>query len=225
MNMKIRKLIAWNVLLLLVGCAAGNAAEMTKYYAKSGSKMRMEGTSNIHDWQVEATLIGGSIEVGANFPTEPGQAATPGKIDAHAESFIMVRSLKSIEKDGKPYSDRMDEVMYEHLKAPENPRIMFHLTDLTLKETAKTKDDPYICEAKGTLALAGVTNQVTMPVNITVLADKKLKISGTTTVKMSEYKIDPPAPKLALGMIKTGDDVKLIFDWIVAQRTPSSATK
>jgi hypothetical protein len=226
MNIKIRKLIACNVLILLVASVSADAADqMTKYYAKSGSKIRMEGTSNIHDWQMEGTLIGGYFEVGANFPSEPGQAATPGKVDAHAEPFIMVRSLKSIEKDGKPYSDRMDEVTYEHLKAPENPKIIYHLTEFTLKESAKSKDAPYVCEAKGDLVVAGVTNQITMPVNVYVLGDKKLKISGTSTVKMTDFKIDPPAPKIALGMIKTGDEVKLIFDWMVAQRTPAAAAK
>jgi hypothetical protein len=222
--MKIRNLIAWNVLLLLITAASANAADaMTKYYAKSGSKMRMEGTSNIHDWQVEGTLIGGFFEVGSNFPSEPGQPANPGKIDAHAEPFIMVRSLKSVEKDGKPYSDKMDEVMYEHLKAQENPKIAFHLTDLTLKESAKSKEAPYVCEAKGQLVVAGITNAITMPVNILPLGDKKLKISGSVSVKMTDFKVEPPAPKIAMGMIKTGDEVKLIFDWMVAQRNPPAA--
>jgi hypothetical protein len=56
-KMKIRKLLACSVLTLLAAGVSVQAAEMTKYYAKSGSKMRMEGTSNIHDWQVEGTLI------------------------------------------------------------------------------------------------------------------------------------------------------------------------
>ena len=79
-------------------------------------------------------------------------------------------------------------------------------------------------DSKGELAVAGVTNSISMPVNVTPMADKKLKITGNTTVKMTSFKIDPPAPKIAMGMIKTGDDVKLIFDWIVAQRdTPAAA--
>jgi hypothetical protein len=224
--MKTITFVRVNVALLLLASLSVQAADqMTKYYAKSGSKMRMEGTSNIHDWQVEGTLIGGFFEVAPSFPSEPGQAATPGKIEAHAEPFIMVRSLKSVEKDGKPYSDRMDEVMYEHLKAQDSPKIVFHMTDLTLKESAKSKDAPYVCEAKGQLAVAGVTSDITMPVNIVVLGDKKLKISGTTTVKMSDFKIDPPAPKIAMGMIKTGDEVKIIFDWMVAQRAAPAAAK
>jgi YceI-like protein len=228
LNMKTSKIIAGNIALLLVAGLSVQAAEMTKFSAKSGSKMRIEGTSNIHDWQVESPIIGGSIDVGPGFPVEPGQAATPGKIEAKAEPFVTVRSLKSVEKDGKPYSDKMDEVMYEHMKAKDDPRarISYHLTDLVLKETAKSKDAPYVFEAKGDLVVAGVTNSVTMPVNVLPLGEKKLKISGTTTVKMTDFKIDPPAPKIALGLIKTGDPVKIIFDWMVIQRpAPAAAAK
>jgi hypothetical protein len=219
--MKLTKLVASNLALLLLAGLSANAADMTKYFAKSGSKMRMEGTSNIHDWQVEGTLIGGFFEVPSNFPVEPGDPATPGKIDANSECFITVRNLKSVEKDGKPYSDKMDEVMYEHMRADKNPKIYFHLTELTLKETAKSKDAPYVCEAKGDLAVAGVTNNITMPVTILPLGGKKLKVSGNTVVKMSQFKVDPPNP---LGLfIKTGDDIKIIFDWMVAQRPAAAA--
>ena len=226
--MKLRTLIAANLgLLLLANLSVQAADEATRFYARSGSKLRLEGTSNIHDWQVESSLIGGYLEVGPGFPVEPGQAATPGKVQAKAEPFIMVRSLKSIEKDGKPYSDRMDEVMYEHLKAADDQkaRITFHLTDLTLKEVAKSKEAPYVFEAKGDLVVAGVTNNVTMPVNILPLGDKKLKVTGTGSVKMTDFKIEPPAPKIALGMIKTGDEVKLNFEWMVGQRAAPAAGK
>jgi polyisoprenoid-binding protein YceI len=210
-------------LLLLVALSVRAAEPTTKFFAKSGSKMRIEGTSNIHDWQVESTLILGSLEVGPNFPVEPGQSVAPGKVDAKAEASVTVRSLKSLEKDGKPYSDKMDDVMYEKMKMAEYPKIVYRLTELTLKEPAKSKDAPYVFEAKGDLAVGGVTNSITMPVNVVPLGEKKLKISGTTTVKMTDFKIDPPAPKIALGMIKTGDEVKIIFDWIVAQRPATAA--
>jgi polyisoprenoid-binding protein YceI len=75
-----------------------------------------------------------------------------------------------------------------------------------------------VFDAKGELAVAGITNQISMPVSVLPLGEKKLKISGTVSVKMSDFKIESPAPKLAGGLIKTGDEVKLIFDWMVAQR-------
>src|SRR5512135_3364529 len=133
--MNIRTLIAGTIALELLAAVSLQAADQTTTYAaRSGSKMRIEGTSNIHDWQVESPFIGGMIEVGPNFPMDPGQAVTPGKIEVKGEVFIQVRSLKSIEKDGKPYSDKMDEVMYEKLKAQENPKIVYHLEEFTLKE-------------------------------------------------------------------------------------------
>jgi hypothetical protein len=210
-------------LLLLAMVSLPAAGQTTTLAARSGSKMRIEGTSNIHDWQVESPFIGGMLEVGANFPLDPGQAVTPGKVEAKGDVFIQVRSLKSVEKDGKAYSDKMDEVMWEHMRETENKRIVYHLTELTLKEAAKAKDAPYVFEAKGDLAVAGVTNQLTMTVNVLPLGDKKLKVTGATNLKMTSFKIDPPAPKIALGMIKTGDDVKLIFEWMLAQRKAPAA--
>jgi len=223
--MKTRTLLGGTIAgLLLLGLSL-QAADLARYNAKPGTlKMRMEGTSNIHDWQVEGSIIGGYLEVAPEFPVEPGQAATPGKVEARGEAYIPVRSLFSIEKDGKKYSDKMDEVMYEKMKAQENPRIVFKLAELVLKEPAKSKDAPYVFEAKGDLSLAGVTKTITMPINVTPLGEKKIKITGTTTVKMTDFKIEPPAPKLALGMIKTGDDVKLIFQWMIAQKPGATAS-
>jgi hypothetical protein len=222
-----RTLIAGTIALSLLATVSLPAADqMSTFTARSGSKMRIEGTSNIHDWQVESPIIGGFIEVGPSFPIEPGQTVALGKVDAKGEVFIQVRSLKSLEKDGKPYSDKMDEVMWEHMKETENKRIVYRLTELALKEAAKAKDAPYVFEAKGDLAVAGVTNKITMTVNVLPLGEKKLKITGTTNLKMTDFKIEPPAPAIAMGMIKTGDDVKLIFEWRLSPpKTPAAAAK
>jgi hypothetical protein len=226
-NMKKQTIIAKTVALLLLGMVSlPAAAQTTTLAARAGSKMRIEGTSNIHDWQVESPFIGGFLEVGPNFPMEPGQAVTPGKVEVKGDVFIQVRSLKSLEKDGKPYSDKMDEVMWEHMKETEYKRIVFHPTELTLKEAPKTKDAPFVFDAQGELAVAGVTNKLAMVVSVVPLGDNKLKVTGTTNLKMTSFKIDPPAPKIALGMIKTGDDVKLIFEWMLAPRkAPGAAAK
>ena len=67
--MKKRTLIAGTVALLLLATVSLPAADqMTTFAARSGSKMRIEGTSNIHDWQVESPFIGGMMEVGPELP-------------------------------------------------------------------------------------------------------------------------------------------------------------
>jgi hypothetical protein len=205
--------------LITVPATLLHAADaVTRFDPLPGGKVRIEGTSSIHDWQVEGKLIGGSLEAGPGFPVEPGQAVPAGKVQAKVDAFIPVRSLKSIEKDGKPYSDSMDDIMYEKLLMPTCPRISYHLDELTVKESPKAPDAGYACEAVGTLAVAGVTNKVTMPVTITPLGGKKLKISGNTATKMTDFGIKPPAPAIALGLIKTGDEVKLSFEWMVGEK-------
>src|SRR2546427_873200 len=124
------------VIALLVSANSLVAADqMTRFDARSGSKVRIEGTSSVHDWQVEGKLIGGHLEAGPNFPTEPGQSVQPGKVDAKVEAFIPVRSLMSIEKDGRPYKATMDDTMYGKLKVENSPKIFFYLSELILKET------------------------------------------------------------------------------------------
>src|SRR5262245_66600862 len=108
MKMKIRSALLWNLAILVGAGLCAQAAEPVKLFARPGSKIRMEGTSNIHDWQVESGLIGGSVEVGEGFPLEPGQQVKAGKVEAKAEPFVTVRSLKRQKKDGKSYSDAMD---------------------------------------------------------------------------------------------------------------------
>src|SRR5436190_22837686 len=72
----------------------------------AGSKIRIEGTSSIHDWQCEAPFVGGYVEAGPNFPTSASQEVKPGKVDAKAYASITTRALKSTKEAGNPYSEK-----------------------------------------------------------------------------------------------------------------------
>jgi hypothetical protein len=220
-----KALIGGTIGVVLLAGTWLRAADTTLFIAKSGSKMRIEGTSTVHDWQAESPFIAGSLQAGADFPQEPGQTISPGKVNGSAEIFVTVKSLKSVEKDGKPYKDRMDEVMWENLKSDKCSRIIFRTSELVLKEAPKSKDLPYLLEAKGDLLIAGVTNKISMQVKVLPLGDKKLKISGTTDLKMTDYGIKPVELSIGPLSIKTGNDVKLLWDWMVWQKPAPAAAK
>jgi len=177
--------------------------------------VRIEGTSTIHAWQVEGHLIGGSAEFGPGLPTRLGAQALPGAVDAKVSVFIPVRSLKSLEKDGRPYSDAMDEIMYSKLLEPANKRITYTLTSLTLKEKPREMTEPFLYEATGNLTVAGVTNVITMPVAVSPDPAGRIQFAGSVKVKMTDFKITPPSPTVGGGAIKTGDEVTLKFVWWV----------
>lgn len=229
--MKTRTVIAGSIALLMLAIAATQAADqMIVYNARSGGKMRIEGTANAFhtSWLIESPFVGGMMEVGPGFPIEPGQAATPGKVEAKANAFIRVRSLKSVESDGRPYSEKMDDITYEHLKEAQFKQIDYKLTELTLKEAPKAKDAPYVFDSTGDLTIAGTTKKITMPVNILPVVDpkgeKRLEITGNITVKMTDFKVDPVDISIVgLAHIKTGDEVKLVFKWILGQKKAPAA--
>ncbi len=207
----------------------GAAGPLVRYVAisKPGltNLVRIEGTSTVHDWQVEGHLIGGSAEFGAGLPTGPGAQALPSVVDAKVSVFIPVRSLKSVEKNGSPYSDPMDEIMYGKLLDQTNKRITYTLTSLTLKELPRQVGNPFLCEATGNLCVAGVTNSITMPVTVAPDAAGRIQFAGSAKVKMTDFKITPPSPSLGGISIKTGDEITLRFVWWVNRVGPGQAGK
>jgi hypothetical protein len=219
--MKIHRSISTSLALLSLAGLSLKAAELTRYDARGGSKMRIEGTSVIHDWRAESPLVRGFLEVGPGFPTEPGQTATPGKMDARSEVIIPVTSLVPLKSNGTPEDPKMSETMYKMLKQTNYPAIVFRLSELTLKESPKAKDAPYIFDSKGDLAVAGVTNKLAMVVNVFPLADKKLKITGTTPLKMTDFKIEPAT--FIIPAFKTSEDITIKFEWMLGQRKPAAA--
>lgn len=182
--------------------AAAPAAGMVRYDASpTGSKIRMEGTSTLHDWHMESTIVGGFLEAEPGFPASASKASV--------QVFTPVRSFKS--SGGK----KMDSVMQEHMKEPQFKRIEYTLVEL------KPKGTPGQFDAVGALTIIGNTVTNTMPVTIEKLADGKIKVVGNTPLKMSDYKLAPPEIKLPLiPDIKVGDDLKINFEWLVAPKAP-----
>ena len=198
----------------LVLASGADAADMLKYKGKAGSKMRIEGTSTIHDWWSESVLLTGRLEIDPSFPTDPAKSdLKPGPIPAQVAVTILVRTFKC--QWGAP----MDAIMQESMDAKNSPKIEYKTKELVFKEA---KDGALIFDSKGDLTVRGKTKEVSFPVKIERPDAQSLKIQGETPVKMSDFGVPPPAPKVALGAIKTSDDVKLIFEWNLARDTAAA---
>ena len=113
----------------------------------------------------------------------------------------------------------MDDVMHDALKVQQQIRIEFRLTELALQETPASADGPMKFDSKGDLAVAGVTNQITMPVVITRVQPNKLKVTGSVPLKMSSFGIKRPG---LLGMTAK-DDIKISFEWLTAPAEKAAA--
>lgn len=200
-------------------------AEGNRYQAQpAGNKVRIEGTSTAHDWEMEGTLVGGFVEFDPAVQFDTAQATIPGlKDNKLAVKSVVIIPVRSIKSDAKAMPQVMEGLMQEALKEPQNKKIECRISELTFKGP-HAAGKPFDFDAAGEMAIAGVTNKVTFPVSIDVPEKDKLKISGAAPVKMTAYGIKPPAPSFGLGLMKCGDDVKVIFDWNVA-KAPATASK
>ena len=196
----------------IIGFAAQNRAETVTYSAKTGSLLKISGTSSVHDWEVKTRLIGGKMEWDSAFPLDPSKAETPKLTKPPSVSVIIpVRNIES----GK---QRMNEVMHGALNAQKHKYARYSLKEMKPAETKRKANEPLLYDTKGTLSVNGKTAPVSMQISIIKGEGDKLKVSGKTKLKMSQFGIVPPSPKIALGLITTGDEVSVEFNWFIAPK-------
>ena len=183
-----------------------------RYQASPGSKVKLDGTSTVHDWTVESGIIGGFIEFESAEALDP--AKTPSAVKAKVEVNIPSRSIKSGKK-------LMDDIMHDALKVKDHAAIKYQLKEI--KPQARKAGEPMKFDTKGDLTVAGVTKPIDMVVTLTPSGDK-LKATGSKQVKMTDFGIKPPAPAVGLGLIKTADEVTVTFEWNTVKKEAKTAS-
>ena len=193
------------------------AVDFVRWAALPGSQMIIEGTSSIHDWTVKGGIIGGFIEVEPAFLTaESVPSPWTNQAAAEVQVRIPVRSLRSQTLVG---ASKMDEVMREAMRMKENPDILYRLRSMKAREAPSGPDAAVRFDAVGELAVAGVTNAIDMEVQMRRLETNRLRFTGAKTLKMTDFKIPPPSPKIpGMDFIKPGDEVTIRFEWLTGSR-------
>lgn len=182
---------------------------MVRYNAQpGGSKATVAGDSSVHAWTMDTGVIGGFMEVDANFPESALTNAAAAK--PVTSVYVPVRSLKS----GKT---TMDEKMQVTMSMTNYARIEYRVIELKPKSAAGATG-PLQFDAVGALTIVGKTITNTMPVTIQKL-DGKLKVAGSTPIKLTQFDIKPPVISL-LGVeaISVYDDLKINFEWTLAPK-------
>ena len=177
-------------LAILTLALAALAAGAERFVPATGSMIRVEGTSTLHDWKMEGASIDGQIDT-----TRPNATVT-----------IPVASIKSSHT-------KMDKLMTEALKAKDHPEIRYELVEATgIPANAAT----FTTKTRGKLTIAGVTREIAMDVQAARNTDGRYILTGTAPVKMTAFGIKPPVAMM--GTIRTADDVKVTFRWIVEKK-------
>jgi len=178
-------------LLVSTGCIG-----QIKYHSNGPVKLIIEGTSNIHDWDMKSE----KGVVSAEFLFTP--TGYIGGLSA-LQFTVPAESLKSDNKS-------MDKNTYKALNTDKHNAIGFVASNAVIKPNGKTG---FILIARGKLTISGVTRDVELTANGIINSDKSITYSGIYKLKMTDYKVTPP--NIMFGAIKTGDAVTVKFDLVL----------
>lgn len=178
-------------LLISVG---GNG--QTKYQSNGGVKLTIEGTSNIHDWDMKSNKGSCTAEFLLN---SSGQLTTLSTL----HFTVPAETLKSENKS-------MDKNTYKALKTDKYNAISFTAANAVVQSNGK---GGYVLTARGNLTISGVTRVVDLTATGTMNADKTITYTGSYKLKMTDYKVTPPT--MMFGAIKTGDAITVKFDLVL----------
>lgn len=179
------------ILLVAAGILAISTCEIrAQMFSVKAYKLSVQGTSSLHDWEssVDQLQVKGSVIIQDNTLSDIRDIVVK----------VPVKAIKSTK--GKV----MDNKTWEAFNHETNPTITFVLTNKRLEADKNTMI------ANGTLTMAGVTKPVELNLRYKVLPRGELQITGKHTLRMSDFKMDPPIAMM--GTIKVGDEVVFTFD-------------
>ena len=148
------------------------------------SNVTIKGTSTLHDWEMKAEEIRGSIIL-----------AEEEILDKLTEGNLSV-TVKSINSD----QSLMNKKAHEALKEEAHPLITAKLLRVDQSQSKVVLD----------LSIAGITKKLTADYTLVKITSGSIQVKGELDIKMSDYNIKPPVA--LLGTIKTGDEVKVVYD-------------
>lgn len=150
------------------------------------SSMSVKGTSSLHDWEMSVGQLDASFVL-ANAASL--QSLKTGNLTIDAKSIKSDQSL-------------MNKKTYEALKSDAHPKINARL--VRLQET----NNKGVVEME--LNIAGKTRKVSDDFIVEVISPNVFKIKGEFDLKMTDYDVKPPTA--LMGTVKTGDDIKVVYD-------------
>ena len=177
--------------VLIVMCSFNTIVAQESKVVLAESKLEVFGTSNLHDWEIQAKAMSGK----STMSIESADLKAIKSLDFSVE----VEQLKS----GK---NGMDNNTFKALNSKTYKTINFKL--VSVSKITKTTDGNFTVETQGDLSIAGVTKRINQTFSVKVLG-KKAVFSGKTKIDMTLYGVKPPTA--LMGTIKTGKDVTIDF--------------
>jgi len=161
------------------------------YIVAANSTFEVAGTSTVHDWVMKSTEGTGT----ANLMVKDSKLAGINSLTVS----LLAESLKS-------YKESMDKVAYEAMDTETHKYIEY-----ALKSAEKVDETTW--NLTGIYTIAGVSKEYKTQVKITTNKGSFI-LQGSNQITFGDFEMTPP--KAALGVVKAGKDLTVIFNIILS---------
>jgi polyisoprenoid-binding protein YceI len=208
--------------LLATGAAgAGGPApepHVTRLEVAPGSRLWLEGTTNVNTWSCRGERIGGRIEVDAPSGLvvellERANQVASAEVTQAAAGLPNPRLRLIVPVAALACGNRaMERDLRRALRAGSHPSIVYDYERVTELAVAGggSGGRRFDLGVAGDLALAGTEREVRTTVAGERLAPGRFRITGTLDLKMTDFGIEPPVA--LMGLIRAGDRLRVRFD-------------
>ncbi len=161
------------------------------YNITANSTFEVAGTSTVHDWVMKSTEGTGT----ANLIVKDAKLAGINSLTVS----LLAESLKS-------YKTSMDKVAYEAMDTE-----TYKYIEYVLKSAEKIDETTW--DLTGVYTIAGVSKEYKTQVKVTATKGAFV-LQGSNQITFGDFEMTPP--KAALGVVKAGKDLTVIFNIILS---------
>lgn len=206
-------------LILIIGLILGpigdSALSQIQYVPDEGSKLWIEGSSNVNSFQCDASAFDGQAFIFSSLLYQvPGPPETYSaqnelsiRVDVNVDGFECGRS-------------RMNRDLREALQADEFPKITFIFGSAETVEEYNNEENGNLevsLDVNGSLTVAGTTRDINFRIEGTYMEDERIRAYGNKEILMSDFGVE--APTAMLGMVRARDELTVHFDLIAKIQT------
>lgn len=178
------------MMLFFLMIAIGTKSQVN--YSAASIKIKVEGSSNIHDWHMEAEQANSNAVFNLN-----------GNVIAGIPNLAFSMQAESLKSESKV----MDKNTYKAMVTDKYPVISFNANTTNIRPNGANS---FIASVKGKMQISSVSKEIWLTGTCTVNPDKSITVSGIYKFKMTEYNVTPPS--IMFGSIVVTDDLLIRFN-------------
>jgi hypothetical protein len=202
--------------VILATCAtmaSAQTGDAVRIEVLPGSRVWIEGSSNLGDWACKASAFDARVEIDPAHATHEDAAILADHVQ-RVTVRVSVRDLKCGNR-------KMERDLYKALKA-EDPAIPSEILGVFSAVSDADTQGGFL-DTEGPIAVAGAEKRARVRITMDRLPDGIVRAKGSVPLLMTDFGVKPPTG--LFGLVRSRNEVEVKFELVIAVRAAQAPRK